>query len=382
MTLWYYLNLCCTYLNIQIQYSILYSLKLIIYKSKYNIMKILTVDVGSGTQDIMLYDSRQNIENSVKMVMPSPTRIIANKIKRCKDDILINGETMGGGPINKVIQKHLTKGHRVIMTENAARTVRDNLDYVKSLGIEIVSDGDEKNYSNLEKIELKDVDLQAIRDSLSNFDVSTDFDYLGVAVQDHGYKEGMGDRNFRFMKIKETLDKPKAPEEFAYFGNAPNYFTRINAVFRSFKGYDTAVMDSKFASVCGATCDRYVRKLDKFIVMDIGNGHTLAASFNKEKINGVFEHHTGRLTPEKIENLIKKLANGTITHEEVHNDYGHGAWALAPIGDFEAVIATGPQRNILEKTDLNVHYAAPAGDVMMTGPVGLIKAIKSNINSK
>lgn len=345
-------------------------------------MKILTVDVGSGTQDIMLYDSNKNIENSVKMVMPSPTKIIADRVKRCKGDIFINGETMGGGPINRALKDHLEKGNRVIMTEKAARTVRDNLDYVKSLGIEIIDESEEKKYSDLEKIELKDVDMAAIRNSLSEFDVDADFDYMGIAVQDHGYKEGMGDRNFRFSKIKETLDKPKSPEEFAYFKNAPDYFTRINAVFRMFKEYNVAVMDSKFASVCGATCDRYVRGLEKFIVMDIGNGHTLAASFNKGKIHGVFEHHTGRLNPEKIEDLIMKLANGTITHEEVHEDNGHGAWALAPIDNFEAVIATGPRRKILEKTDLNVHYAAPAGDVMMTGPVGLIKSILRNLSNK
>jgi hypothetical protein len=43
----------------------------------------------------------------------------------------------------------------------------------------------------------------------------------------------------------------------------------------------------------------------------------------------------------------------------------------------ECIVATGPMRKILEKTDLNVHYAAPAGDVMMAGPVGLIKTIIS-----
>ena len=30
-------------------------------------MKILAVDVGKGTQDIMLFDSHQNMENSVKI---------------------------------------------------------------------------------------------------------------------------------------------------------------------------------------------------------------------------------------------------------------------------------------------------------------------------
>ncbi len=341
-------------------------------------MKILTVDVGVGTQDIMFYDSMQSIENSPKLVMPSPTKIIAKRIKKSNEDLFINGETMGGGPINRAIQEHLNKGYRVIMTENAARTVRDNLDYVKSFGIEIITDDKIDEYKDLKTIELKDVDLEAINESLSKFDVETDFDYLGIAVQDHGYMEGIGDRNFRFMKIKEILNKPKLPEEFAYFGNAPDYFTRINAVFRMFKRYDPVVMDSKFASVCGATCDRYVKTLEKYIIMDIGNGHTLAAAFNKGKIYGVFEHHTRSLTPEKIEKYVNKLSNGTITHEEIHDDHGHGAWSLAPIGEFKNVIATGPRRKILEETDLNVHYAAPAGDVMMTGPAGLIKAIMLN----
>jgi len=345
-------------------------------------MKILTVDVGSGTQDIMLYDTNQNIENSVKMVMPSPTKIIANKIKDYNGDIFIYGETMGGGTINRSLKDHINKGNRVIMTENAARTVRDDLNHVKSMGIEIIDENQTKKYQNLEKLELKDVDIQAIKNSFSNFDVKFDFDYLGVAVQDHGYKEGMGDRTFRFEKIKENLNKPRFPQEFAYYKEAPQYFTRINAIFRSFKEFKTVVMDSKFASICGATCDRYVKSLEKYIVMDIGNGHTLAASIKKGKIFGVFEHHTGRLTGEKVEDLIEKLAMGIITNEEVYNDNGHGAWSLNPIGNFKTVVATGPRRKILEKTNLNVHYAAPAGDVMMTGPSGLIKTILSKINKK
>lgn len=341
-------------------------------------MKILTIDVGLGTQDIMFYDSRESIENSPKLVMPSPTRIIADRIAKSEGDLFINGETMGGGFITKVIKEHL-ENHKVFMTENAARTIRDNLDYVKSLGVEIVPSSEAGKYSDLTQIEFKDVDLDAIKSALAEFDVDPNFDYLGIAVQDHGYMEGIGDRDFRFMKIREKLDVPKGPEEFAYFGEAPSYFTRINAVFRSFNNYNTTVMDSKFASVCGATCDRYVKTLEKFIVMDIGNGHTLAAAFDGGKVVGVFEHHTRNMTPDKIDLFVKKLADGTITHEEVHEDHGHGAWSLKPIGDFEAIVATGPRRKVLEKTDFNVHYAAPAGDVMMTGPAGLIKAIQSNI---
>ena len=340
-------------------------------------MKILAIDIGSGTQDIMLYNTENPIENSPKLVMPSPTKIIADRIARSEGDLFISGETMGGGPINRAVKNYINDGNKIFATENAARTIRDDLNFVKSLGIEIVSSSEMEKYSDLTQIEFKDVDLESIKGALSKFDVDPNFDFLGVAVQDHGFMEGVGDRNFRFMKIREKLDVPKKPEEFAYFGNAPDYFTRINAVFRMFKDYNITVMDSKFASVCGATCDRYVKILEKFIVMDIGNGHTLAAAFDGGEISGVFEHHTRNMTPDKIELFVKKLADGTITHEEVHADHGHGAWSLKPIGDFEAIVATGPRRKVLEKTDFDVHYAAPAGDVMMTGPAGLIKAIQS-----
>ena len=38
-------------------------------------MKILTVDIGTGTQDIFLYDSNLDIENGFKLVLPSPQMI-------------------------------------------------------------------------------------------------------------------------------------------------------------------------------------------------------------------------------------------------------------------------------------------------------------------
>ena len=337
-------------------------------------MKILAVDVGAGTQDIILYDSEQPVENSIKMVLPSPTRIIAEKVRKHKNDLLLSGETMGGGSVNRAIKNHLMKGYRVLMTENSARTVRDDFNHVRSLGVEIIPPGEK--HPEIAELELKDVDLDAIRESLSKFDVELEFDYIGVAVQDHGFMEGMGDRNFRFMKIKEKLDVPRSPEDFAYFNEVPEYFTRMNGVLRTLRGYNVAIMDSKFASICGATCDEYVKNLNSFVALDIGNGHTLAASFSEGKISGVFEHHTGMLTPNKITNYVEQLAAGILVHEQIHGDGGHGAWVAEPIDGFECVVATGPRRRILQNTDFKVHYAAPAGDVMMAGPSGLIKAIE------
>ncbi len=338
-------------------------------------MKILAIDVGTGTQDIMLYDSEEPIENAVKMVLPSPTRIIADQIVKHHHDIFLSGETMGGGPVIKAIKRHLEKGYRVVMTESAARTVRDDLSKVRSAGIEIVADGEQ--HPEIAEIRLGDIDLNVLRSALQCFDVPLEFDRLGVAVQDHGYSEGMGDRNFRFHKIKEKLSSPSLPEEFAFHAEAPEYFTRMQGVLRTLKGYKPTVMDSKFAALCGCTCDPYVLDMENFVALDIGNGHTLAASFKKGKICGVFEHHTRMLTPSKIENFIDRLVSGEIAHEEVHEDGGHGAWVVESIEKFDRVVVTGPQRKIITETRFNVYNAAPAGDVMMTGPAGLIKAIMS-----
>ncbi len=346
-------------------------------------MKILAVDVGKGTQDIMLFDSHQNMENSVKLVLPSPTRIIASKISKINQNLFISGETMGGGPINQAIEDHIQKGYQVVMEENAARTIRDDLKKVSSIGIKIISpDESQEEYDDFIKLELKDVDLDSIGSALSYFGVKLDFDYLGVAVQDHGYHKEMGDRNFRFLKIREKLNQPLLPEEFSFHRDIPDYFTRMKAVSRTLSGFDPFLMDSKFASVCGATADPLTQELNSYIVMDVGNGHTLAASIENGKIRGIFEHHTSSLTPEKIEYYLKKLADATITHEEVHDDHGHGAWALEPITEIEKVVVTGPRRGLMEKVQFPIYHAAPAGDVMMTGPVGLIKCIKHRIENK
>ena len=39
-------------------------------------MQILTVDVGTGTQDVLLFDSDRELENCFKLVLPSPTVVV------------------------------------------------------------------------------------------------------------------------------------------------------------------------------------------------------------------------------------------------------------------------------------------------------------------
>ena len=340
-------------------------------------MRILAIDVGTGTQDIMIYDTEKELENSIKLVLPSPHLYISQQIRETENDIYFTGEIMGGGKIKKSLLEHMEKGYKVVMEPTCAKTIRDNIEQVKSLGIEIADEG--KDYTDYTKIKLGDINIKKLSEFLLGYDLDFDFDEIAIAVQDHGYNENMGDRDFRFEKIRQKVSHPISPLEFGFKEDMPEYFTRMQAVRRQIKdeGIEKLplVMDTKFASIAGMCYDDVASRLDSFIVIDIGNGHTTAASIENGKIQGVFEHHTSSLTGESLERYIKRLASGEITHEEVHEDFGHGAHVLNPITEIEKVIVSGPKRELIEKTNLDWHHAAPGGDVMMTGTIGLIKTI-------
>ena len=340
-------------------------------------MRILAIDVGTGTQDIMIYDTEKELENSIKLVLPSPHLYISQQIREIENDIYFTGEIMGGGKIKKSLLEHMEKGYNVVMEPTCAKTIRDNIEQVKSLGIEIADEN--KDYADYTKIKLGDINIKKLSEFLLGYDLDLDFDEIAIAVQDHGYNENMGDRDFRFEKIRQKVSHPISPLEFGFKEDMPEYFTRMQAVRRQIKdeGIEKLplVMDTKFASIAGMCYDEVAIRLDSFIVIDIGNGHTTAASIENGKIQGVFEHHTSSLTGESLERYIKRLASGEITHEEVHEDFGHGAHVLNPITEIEKVIVSGPKRELIEKTNLDWHHAAPGGDVMMTGTIGLIKTI-------
>ena len=340
-------------------------------------MRILAIDVGTGTQDIMIYDSEKELENSLKLVLPSPHLFISQQIKGTENNIHFTGEIMGGGKIKKSIIDHMEKGYDVVMDEKCAKTIRDDIKQVESYGIKIAENN--KEYKGYRKIKLGDVNITKLSKFLIEYDLEFDFDEIAIAVQDHGYSEKMGDRDFRFEKIREKISKPISPLEFGFKEDIPEYFTRMHAVKRTIEKEgiecNTLIMDTKFASIAGMCYDEVSKNLNSYVAIDIGNGHTTAASIEKGKIQGVFEHHTSNLTEKSLEKYIKRLASGEITNEEIYSDHGHGAHVLNPISKLEKVIVSGPKRELIEKTNLDWHHAAPGGDVMMTGTVGLIKTI-------
>ena len=180
-------------------------------------MKILTVDIGTGTQDIFLYDSRLDLENGLKLILPSPTMMINRRIKaatRSRTPILLTGVTMGGGPSQWAAEAHTRLGLPIYATTEAARTFDDDLVKVQEMGIHLVSEDEAARLpDSVLRIELRDFDLPAILHLLAGFEVSMqDLQAVAVAVFDHGAAPpDVSDRQFRFDYLDGRIRSAARP---------------------------------------------------------------------------------------------------------------------------------------------------------------------------
>lgn len=343
-------------------------------------MKILCIDIGTGTQDILLFDSTTEVENCLQLVMPSPTVLVANQIRAATqrgEPVLLAGTIMGGGPSSWAAEDHVRAGLPVFATRDAALSFNDEPDKVEAMGIRVVND-DEAAKLDATRVELRDVDLNALARAFSAFGVPFEFDALAVAVFDHGNAPpGVSDRTFRFEFLAERIRATGKLTGFAFLRDAiPGRLTRMQAVARSIK-FDAPlmVMDTAPAAVRGALDDERVAGHPNALVVNIGNFHALAFRFTEGAITGVFEHHTGELKQHQLENFLRQLADGTLTNDAIFYSQGHGAVLFdtrAQPLDFLAV--TGPRRAMLLRSELNPYFAVPYGDMMLAGAFGLLHA--------
>jgi uncharacterized protein (DUF1786 family) len=352
-------------------------------------MKILAVDIGTGTQDILLFDSSIDVENSFKMVQPSPTMITHRRLKeatRLGRPVVLTGVTMGGGPSHWAAEGHLEAGYMVYATPDAARSFNDDLDVVAEMGIKVVSEDEAADLgSDVLHLEMKDFDFEAIAEAFARFDVSlSDLDVVAAAVFDHGAAPpNYSDRQFRFDYIAERVKVNRQLSSFAFLrDDIPEIMTRMQAVAQSARDLHAPlmVMDTAPAAVLGAMQDEHIRNVGRFSLVNVGNFHTIAFRIGAEGIEGVFEHHTGLLDTQKLDYLVQAMAAGILRHEDVFVDSGHGALILTEdslpltVGPF-GVAVTGPRRGMMAASSLHPYFATPYGDMMLAGCYGLLKAV-------
>src|SRR4030042_6610069 len=343
-------------------------------------MKILAIDIGAGTQDILLFDSKKKIENCTSLVLPTPSKIFSERLKRIKGNIYIYGDTIGGGSLARVMLSHIQRGYRVVMEESAAYSIRNDLDEVTSMGIE----GGRKPESDpFQELEIREINLLPLKEFLSQLGEDFNFDVIAIAVQDHGVSpKGVSDRTFRFEQMEAMLRKDNRPEAFHFTEDSiPAYYLRmrsaVNAVRRNFST-PVLVMDTSSSAILG--CIDEVK--GPSLIVNVGNGHTISALVIERKIEGLYEHHTHELTPKKLEQDLPLFFRGELSGKKVFEENGHGVITLTPFYGEIQVVVTGPNRDLFKGTSFHFVYAAPGGNTMMTGPMGLVKAAQYRFGNR
>ena len=337
------------------------------------VIRLLAIDVGAGTQDIVLYESTRNPENFVKLVLPSQTQVVARRIRAVTargNPLHLTGFLMGGGASSEAIRDHLEAGLPVSAHPEAARTLHNDLERVRALGIVLT----ELPPLGAEVVHLGDIDVPALATALRAFEVELP-PIWAIAVQDHGYDERTDAHEYRYRFLQDLLSHTNDVRMLAY-RIPPPYLLRMRSVQQQVPG--CVLMDTGPAAVLGALCDPRVwaaTQEDGAIVVNVGNMHTFAVALRGTRIYGLFEHHTGGVTPPILARLVRALQEGTLRHEQVVALGGHGAVLTAEYpgaAPFPFVAITGPNRSLARP--LGWYEAAPFGDMMVTGAYGLVEA--------
>jgi uncharacterized protein (DUF1786 family) len=349
-------------------------------------MKTLAVDIGVGTTDIMLIDSQRNSENCTKMVIPSPIRRYAAAVRKATEagrELFVQGDTIGGGEFSSALKAHVAAGLKVTMTEDAAYSVRNDLDEVRERGIAVTREGSPPLGFEGDVLWLQEVHLRGVVRFLRESGESGGIDYVAVAVQDHGVSpKGVSNRVTRIERFRQIISKDRRLESLCFeAGTVPEDFIRLrSAAERAKKEMPDAmafVMDTSPAAALGCLEDREVDESGCVLTVNVGNGHTLAALLQAGEVLGAMEAHTRAFDPKKLGRFLKGFLSSTLSNEDVFEDGGHGLFRLEEkLPKPDQIMVTGPNRSLMEGSGLKFRYATPAGDVMMTGPIGLNRAVK------
>lgn len=345
--------------------------------------RFLLLDIGAGTLDVLYYDDVSGLH--YKAVVKSPVVHLAEQAARLPGNLLITGNEMGGGEISQVLRERAGQV-TVLMSASAARTVHHDLDRVRSLGIKIVPDESAEEWrgrGDYRHLRINDLEVERIEGIVAGFGVPFEFETVGICAQDHGMPPaGMSHLDFRHKLFSDYLNRDPSPDSLLFHRNeVPAVLNRLRSIAESSRrlpAQEVFLMDSGMAAILGASMDVQASGKSRLLVLDVATSHTLGATLEDGAIAGFFEYHTRDITLHRLQTLLPELANGTLSHQQILREGGHGAYLRRAIGfaSVEIILATGPKRRLLENSSLPIVLGAPLGDNMLTGTVGLLEAIR------
>ena len=320
-------------------------------------------------------------------MVPSRTQVVAARIRAATATgctVVFRGPIMGGGASSSAMKAHLRAGLAFVATEEAALTFSDDLERVRALGVRVVDEGaadkllTESPADRVAEVRSGDLDGDALRRALELLGVETAFEAALVAVQDHGFNPHGSNRVFRFGLWRRAVDEARLLADlFWWGGDVPGELTRLRAAAAAARelagGGRVLVADTGPAALYGA----FPQDGGDTVLVNIGNGHTVCVVAREGRLAGVFEHHTAMLDGAGLEDRLRRFLAGRLEDDAVRAEGGHGAVLADGAGEgFDAspLIVTGPRRELLCDSELPLVFAAPYGDMMLTGCFGLLRA--------
>ncbi len=369
-------------------------------------MRVLVIDVGAGTTDILLWDSAAHGENQTHLIVPSATRVVAAEIAEATDrrvPVFFAGPLMGGGASTLAMKHHVAQGLAFCATPSAAQTFDDDMEVVSGWGVTIVDEdaADAASPGGAARSSGKamsrgaalppgavlvrsgDVRFDQLRDALALVGEPAALDGCALAVQDHGQApSGVSDRVFRFQNLTVALARSARLKDLFYrSASIPAYLTRVRAAAEcvaTVADLPLVLGDTGPSALWGASL---AARTSPCLAVNFGNGHTLMSLVNGDRIDGLFEHHTAMLGPDKMLSYMRRFAAGELKGEEVLADGGHGALPVSAPFVLEGVevVVTGPRRGRFVSMDLRQTEASLHGDMMLTGCYGLLQGFLANM---
>ncbi len=335
---------------------------------------MLLLDIGSGTQDVLYHVAGRELENCPKFVLPAPARLVAQQVEdhtRNGRAVYLHGSNMGGG-FFRALKLHMEAGLQVAVHPDAAFALHDNPEKVRSWGIAI----EERCPRGFAPVALSDFDPAWWRAYLGMAGLAYP-DLVIAAAQDHGYHPDIfsgGNRVGRFSLWRDLLTTHDGELSSLLYETAPAPMTRLAAIQRA-TGFGP-VADSAAAALLGALFMPEIASRshrEGVLVVNVGNSHTVAFLVYRERVLGVYEHHTGMIEQEKLVEDLVEFRRGWLTNEMVHASGGHGCMNL-PLPEeaegFRPAFILGPRRELLRG---HGQFIAPGGDMMLAGCFGLLK---------
>ncbi|WP_419786600.1 DUF1786 domain-containing protein [Pseudodesulfovibrio sp.] len=334
----------------------------------------LCLDIGSGTQDVLLHYPDREIENCPKFVLPSPALRIGRKIAALTEqgkNIWLHGRNMGGG-MTRFVRAHQKAGLQAAATQSAAYTMADDLAALEASGIPLREECPE----GYEPVHLTDFDEPWWRALFQAAELPWP-DRIAACAQDHGFHPGQSNRMGRFKLWRSFLTEGGGRPEALIYDTPPAMLTRLADLQDEIGGGPVA--DTGAAAVLGAL---YVDEIAAhgretgITLVNIGNSHLIAFLLYQDRIHGVYEQHTGCVDGAKLWKDLDKFRCGCLSFEQVFEDKGHGCLTLdLPEGadGFRPTYVIGPRRAMLEGYD--VSFPSPGGDMMLAGCFGMLKGL-------